>query len=96
MGIGNQVFADKNNNGIFDNTGAQPEQRWHLQSRHRPASDHFARCTANCNDQCSGHLRFCPSSTWKLFCCDALIAVCHRSSCGWICRKLDDSLGFDQ
>jgi uncharacterized repeat protein (TIGR01451 family) len=25
MGIGNQVFADKNNNGIFDNTGAQPE-----------------------------------------------------------------------
>jgi len=25
MGIGNQVFSDKNNNGIFDNTGAQPE-----------------------------------------------------------------------
>lgn len=25
MAIGNQVFADKNNNGIFDSTGAQPE-----------------------------------------------------------------------
>ena len=25
MGIGNQVFADRNNNGIFDNTGSQPE-----------------------------------------------------------------------
>ena len=25
MAIGNQVFADKNNNGIFDITGAQPE-----------------------------------------------------------------------
>lgn len=25
MAIGNQVFADKNNNGIFDNSGAQPE-----------------------------------------------------------------------
>lgn len=25
MAIGNQVFADKNNNGIFDNTGLQPE-----------------------------------------------------------------------
>jgi len=25
MAIGNQVFSDKNNNGIFDNTGPQPE-----------------------------------------------------------------------
>ena len=25
MSIGNQVFSDKNNNGIFDNTGPQPE-----------------------------------------------------------------------
>jgi len=25
MAIGNQVFADKNNNGVFDNTGLQPE-----------------------------------------------------------------------
>ena len=25
MAIGNQVFADKNNNGIFDNAGVQPE-----------------------------------------------------------------------